>query len=446
MKRTLIKNARIVNEGETFAGSIVIEGEIIAEILRGTEQPAAPCEEVIDAKQQYLLPGVIDDHVHFREPGLTHKADILSESRAAAAGGVTSFMDMPNVVPQTTTLETLEQKFELGAQNSLVNYSFYFGATNNNANLLRQLDKTRVCGIKLFMGSSTGNMLVDRMATLEKLFNEADMLIAAHCEDQNIIRQNTETIKAQYGDDPEIGLHPVIRNAEACYSSSSLAISLARKTNARLHILHVTTEKELELFENRPLAEKKITSEACIAHLLYSKEDYATLGTRIKCNPAIKDCSDRDALRHALTTNRIDVIGTDHAPHLLSEKEGGALKAVSGMPMIQFSLVTMLELVKEGILTVEQMVNKMCHAPAELYGIDRRGYLRRGYQADLVLVDPDREWEVTSESILSKCGWSPLEHHRFSSKVEKTFVNGKVVYDGSSVDESNRGQELKFNR
>lgn len=446
MKRTLIKNARIVNEGETFNGSVVIEGENIAEILHGDEQPVAPCHETIDAQQHYLLPGIIDDHVHFREPGLTHKADIFSESRAAAAGGVTSFMDMPNVVPQTTTLEALEQKFELGARNSMVNYSFYFGATNNNVNLFRQLDKTRVCGIKLFMGSSTGNMLVDRMTTLEKLFHEADMLIAAHCEDQNIIRQNTEAIKAQYGDDPEIELHPVIRNAEACYSSSSLAVALARKANARLHILHVTTERELALFEDKPLKDKKITAEACIAHLLYSQEDYESLGTRIKCNPSIKERSDREALRKAVTTNRIDVIGTDHAPHLLSEKEGGALKAVSGMPMIQFSLVTMLELVKEGVFTIEQVVNKMCHAPAELYRIDRRGYIRQGYRADIVLVNPEKEWEVTPAGILSKCGWSPLEGRRFSSKVEKTFVNGNLVYDGSAVNESYRGEELKFNR
>ncbi len=446
MKRTLIKNARIVNEGETFNGSVVIEGENIAEILHGDEQPVAPCHETIDAQQHYLLPGIIDDHVHFREPGLTHKADIFSESRAAAVGGVTSFMDMPNVVPQTTTLEALEQKFELAARNSIVNYSFYFGATNNNVNLFRQLDKTRVCGIKLFMGSSTGNMLVDRMATLEKLFHEADMLIAAHCEDQNIIRQNTEAIKAQYGDDPEIELHPVIRNAEACYSSSSLAVALARKANAHLHILHVTTERELALFEDKPLKDKKITAEACIPHLLYSQEDYESLGTRIKCNPSIKERSDRDALRQAVTTNRIDVIGTDHAPHLLSEKEGGALKAVSGMPMIQFSLVTMLELVKEGVFTIEQVVNKMCHAPAGLYRIDRRGYIRQGYRADIVLVNPEKEWEVTPAGILSKCGWSPLEGRRFSSKVEKTFVNGNLVYDGSAVNESYRGEELKFNR
>ena len=444
MKRILIKNARIVNENEVFNGSVIIENEIISEILRDGKEPLATCDEVIDAGQQYLLPGIIDDHVHFREPGLTHKADIFSESRAAVAGGVTSFMDMPNVQPQTTTIETLEQKFELGAKNSIINYSFYFGATNNNTELLKSLDKTRVCGIKLFMGSSTGNMLVDRMAALERIFNKANILVAAHCEDQNIIRQNTEAIKAQYGEDPDVSLHPVIRNAEACYSSSSLAVSLARKTDARLHILHVTTGKELQLFEDKPIKDKKITSEACIAHLFFSKDDYATLGTRIKCNPAIKEVTNRDALRKALNSNLIDVIGTDHAPHLLTEKIGGTLKAASGMPMIQFSLVTMMELVKEGILSIEQLVQKMCHAPAELYEIHHRGYIREGYQADLVLVNPNAEWEVTSQNILSKCAWSPLEGHRFTSKVEKTFVNGKLVYDSGLVDETYRGEELKF--
>lgn len=446
MKRTLIKNARIVNEGKILIGSVVIENEIIAEILIGEKEPDISCQEIIDAHHCYLLPGIIDDHVHFREPGLTHKADIASESRAAAAGGVTSFMDMPNVMPQTTTLETLEQKFESGAKNSLINYSFYFGATNNNVELLKTLDKSHVCGIKLFMGSSTGNMLVDRMEALEKLFNETDMLIAAHCEDQNIIRQNTEAVKAKYGEDPDILFHPVIRNTKACFSSSSLAVRLARKAGARLHILHVTTEKELELFEDKPLKDKKITSEACIAHLLYAKEDYDTLGTRIKCNPAIKDRSDRDALRKALQTDLIDVIGTDHAPHLLAEKNGGALKAVSGMPMIQFSLITMMELVKKGIIGIEQLVNKMCHAPAELFQIDRRGYIRKGYQADLVLINPEHTWKLTSDLILSKCGWSPLEGHIFNSKVEKTFVNGQLVYADGRTIESHKGQALKFNR
>lgn len=444
MKRTLIRNARIVNEGETFIGSVVIDGETIAEILREDLQPEIPCEEIIDAHHSYLLPGIIDDHVHFREPGLTHKADIQSETRAAAAGGVTSFMDMPNVQPLTTTFEALEQKFALGSEKSLVNYSFYFGATNNNTELLHLLNKHRVCGIKLFMGSSTGNMLVDRTEALRRVFSEAGILIAAHCEDQNIIRQNTELYKRKYGEDPDIIYHPLIRDKEACYSSSSLAIKLAAETGARLHIMHVSTAGELKLFEDKPLNKKRITAEACIAHLFYSDEDYARLGTRIKCNPSIKDIENREALREALQTDLIDVIGTDHAPHLLSDKQGGSLKAASGIPMIQFSLVAMMELVKEGALSMEQLVKKMCHAPAELFEIHNRGFIRQGYQADLVLVNPDSGWDVTTDRILSKCGWSPLEGHHFTSEVKKTFINGQLVYSDGKVDETVRGQELQF--
>lgn len=446
MKRTWIKNARIVNEGTTYKGSVVVEGEKIAEILRGEQMPALECDETVDARSSFLLPGVIDDHVHFREPGLTQKADIGSESRAAAAGGVTSYMDMPNVIPQTTTLEALEQKFELGAEKSLVNYSFYFGATNNNTGLLGKLDRSRVCGIKLFMGSSTGNMLVDRTETLRRLFNEAELLIAAHCEDQNIIRENTERYKSLYGEDPDISFHPLIRNEEACYASSALAVKLAREAGARLHILHLTTACELDLFEDKPLEEKKITSEVCVAHLLFSDKDYTRLGSRIKCNPSIKSIENRDALRRALSTNRIDLIATDHAPHLLPEKEGGSLKAVSGMPMIQFSLVAMAELAKEGVLTIEQLVAKMCHAPARLFGISNRGFIREGYQADLVILNPAAEWEVTDGLIRSKCGWSPLEGRRFSAKVEKTFVNGNLVYSDGIVNDQIRGQALKFDR
>lgn len=444
MKRTLIKNARIVNEGETFTGSVVIEGDIIAEILHKDEQLSTPCDEIIEADNCYLIPGVIDDHVHFREPGLTHKADIASESRAAAAGGVTSFMDMPNVIPQTTTIEALEDKFRLGAEKSLINYSFYFGATNNNTDLISTLDPHRVCGVKLFMGSSTGDMLVDRMETLKRIFGSTDLLIAAHCEDQNIIRQNTEAFKAKYGDDPDIIYHPQIRSAEACYVSSSLAIKLAKEAGSRLHILHLTTAKELDLLEDKPLKDKKITAEVCIPHLFYSQEDYKTLGTRIKCNPAIKTIDDRNALRKALHTNLLDVIGTDHAPHLLTEKQGGSLKAVSGMPMIQFSLLAMMELVKEGILSMEQMVKKMSHAPAELYQINNRGFIRKGYKADLVLVNPETNWTLQKEEVLSKCGWSPLEGHTFTSKVEKTFVNGSLVYDKGKINEDYRGEELRF--
>lgn len=446
MKRTWIKNARIVNEGKTLHGSVVIEGEVIAEVLAEDTAPTEPCQEIIDAKGALLMPGVIDDHVHFRDPGLTHKADMHTESKAAAAGGVTSFMDMPNTTPQTTSIEALNAKFADAATKSVINYSFYFGATNNNADLLPTLDKSRVCGVKLFMGASTGNMLVDRMEVLRKVFANAGMLIATHCEEQSIINANTAAFKEKYGDDPDIKYHPLIRSAEACMYSSSLAIRLAKETNARLHILHISTAGELNLFEDKPLGEKQITAEACISHLYFHDKDYKTLGTRIKCNPSIKTLEDRDSLRKALSTNRIDVIGTDHAPHLLKEKEGGALKAVSGMPMIQFSLVAVMELVREGVLSLEQLVQKMCHAPAELYNIERRGYIRPGYQADLVLVNPDYERTVTADCVLSKCGWSPMEGQQFHARVEKTFVNGTLVYNGDKVDENHRGQELRFKR
>ena len=446
MKRTYIKNARIVNEGKTFEGAIVIENEVIAEVLKAGEQPVLPCDETIDAQGMYLIPGVIDDHVHFRDPGLTHKADMTSESKAAAAGGVTSYMDMPNTNPQTTNLEALEAKYQDAATKSIVNYSFYFGATNNNADDLAKLDKTRVCGVKLFMGSSTGNMLVDRMETLKNIFTHAGMLIATHCEDQHIISANTAQYKEMYGDDPDVKYHPAIRNEEACYQSSALAVQLAKETGARLHIMHISTAKELSLLENKPIEEKNITAEACVSHLFFCDKDYERFGARIKCNPAIKSEADRDALRQALTENLIDVIGTDHAPHLLSEKQGGALKAVSGMPSLQFSLNSVMELVHEGLLSIEQLVQKMCHAPATLYQIEKRGFIRPGYQADVVLLNPSKEWTVTNECILSKCGWSPMEGQTFHSKVEKTFVNGHLVYTDNHVDEAHRGQALRFCR
>ena len=444
--RTYIHNARIVNEGQTFEGAIVIENEVIAEVLKAGETPASPCDATIDAQGMYLIPGVIDDHVHFRDPGLTHKADMTSESKAAAAGGVTSYMDMPNTNPQTTTLEALEAKFEDAATKSVVNYSFYFGATNNNADDLAKLDKTRVCGVKLFMGSSTGNMLVDRMETLKNIFAHAGMLIATHCEDQNIISANAAAYKEKYGDDPDVKYHPAIRSEEACYESSALAVQLAKETGARLHIMHISTAKELTLLENKPIAEKNITAEACVSHLFFCDKDYERFGARIKCNPAIKSEADRDALRQALTENLVDVIGTDHAPHLLSEKQGGALKAVSGMPTLQFSLNSVMELVHQGILSIEQLVQKMCHAPATLYQIEKRGFIRPGYQADIVLLNPEKEWTVTGECILSKCGWSPMEGQTFHSKVEKTFVNGHLVYADNQVDENHRGQALRFCR
>lgn len=446
MKRTWIHHATIVNEGRSFTGSVVIEGEQISEVLEGDARPSSVCDEEIDAHGWFLLPGVIDDHVHFRDPGLTHKADMATETAAAAAGGVTSFMDMPNCNPQTTTLEALDRKFADAATKCVVNYSFYFGATNNNADLLARLDKTHVCGVKLFMGASTGNMLVDRMDTLRKIFSEAGMLIATHCEDQHIIRRNTELFKEKYGEDPDVCFHPMIRSEEACWESSSLAVRLAKETGARLHILHVSTARELELLENKPLHEKRITAEACVSHLFFCDEDYKTLGTRIKCNPSIKTRHDRDALRAALRTDLIDVIGTDHAPHLLSEKQGGALKAVSGMPTLQFSLASIYELVHEGVLSMEQLVQKMCHAPAELFRIKNRGYIRPGYQADLVLLNPNREWTVTPDCIESKCGWSPMEGRTFHGKVEKTFVNGTLVYADGKVDKTHRGQALVFER
>ena len=446
MKRIHIHNARIVNEGQTFCGAIVIENEVIAEVLKQGEEPSAPCDETIDAQGCYLLPGVIDDHVHFRDPGLTHKADMYTESMAAAAGGVTSYMDMPNTNPQTTTLEALENKFQDAATKSIVNYSFYFGATNNNADDLSKLDKKHVCGVKLFMGSSTGNMLVDRMETLKNIFANAGMLIATHCEDQNIISANASAYQKKYGDDPDVKYHPEIRSEEACYESSALAVQLAKETGARLHIMHISTAKELTLLEDKPIAEKNITAEACVSHLFFCDEDYEKFGTRIKCNPAIKSKKDRDALRQALTCNLIDVIGTDHAPHLLSEKQGGALKAVSGMPTLQFSLTAVMELVHQGQLSIEQLVQKMCHAPATLYQIERRGFIRPGYQADLVLVNPQKEWTVTNDCLLSKCGWSPMEGETFHSKVEKTFVNGHLVYADNQVDATHRGQALTFCR
>lgn len=444
MKRVLIFNAMIVNDGLSVLGSVVIEGEKIVEIVVEGQQPSAPCDETIDATGCYLLPGVIDDHVHFRDPGLTHKADFTTESRAAAAGGVTSVMDMPNTSPLTITLDALNAKFDIMAGKSAINYSCYFGATNNNYTMLNQLDKHRVCGVKLFMGSSTGNMLVDKMNSLLNIFNGTDLLIATHCEDQDIIRKNTERYKSKYGDDVPLRFHPSIRSTPACYHSSALAIHLAKIADARLHILHISTAKELQLFEKIPLAEKRITAEACVPHLVFSASDYQTLGTRIKCNPAIKKAENREAIQEAVNSGLIDVIATDHAPHLLTEKQGGALKAASGMPMIQFSLVSMLELVDNGVFTIEKIVEKMCHAPAQIYQIQNRGYIRTGFQADLVLVRPDTEWMVTADCIRSKCKWSPLEGHTFRWKVEKTFANGHLLYSDGQVDENYRGQELRF--
>ena len=441
----LIKNGRVIDPvtHTDEVMDVLIDGNHIVKTGYDLEAEGA---EVIDADGLVVAPGLVDTHVHFRDPGLTHKADILTESRAAAAGGVTSIMDMPNTNPLTTTLSALEQKFDLLNEKCIVNHSCYFGATNNNYTEFNQLDKHRVCGIKLFMGSSTGNMLVDKTNSLLNIFNGTDMLIATHCESQEIIKKNTEYYKKMFSDAPEVPIskHPNIRSSAACYASTELAVRMASLAGARLHVLHVSTAKELQLFSDIPLEEKHITAEACVAHLLYRQQDYKELGTRIKCNPSIKKQADRDALRNAVNTGVIDVIATDHAPHLLSEKEGGALKAMSGMPMIQFSLVSMLELAEKGIFSIETIVEKMCHAPAQIYGICDRGYVREGYKADLVLVSHGDRWEVNSENILSKCGWSPLEGNSFRWKVERTFANGHLIYSDGQVDDTYRGEELRF--
>ena len=438
--RTLIQSGTLVNEGQTFEGSIVIEDGKISQIIPNHTTPEASYDEVIDASGCFVLPGVIDDHVHFREPGLTEKADIDSESRAAAAGGVTTYFDMPNTVPQTTTLEALEEKFALAAKKSHVNYSFFFGATNNNASLFPQLDIHRIPGIKLFMGSSTGNMLVDRREALETIFASSPLPLMAHCEDTDIINRNMAEAKKNFGDDPKVTHHPEIRSEEACYESTKLAVELATKHHARLHVAHLTTAKELELFDKG----KNITAEAMVSHLYFCDRDYAALGTRIKCNPAIKTERDREALREALNDGRISVIGTDHAPHLLSQKEGGCAKAASGMPMIQFSLVTMLELVDQGVLSIERLVELMCHNPARLFEVRQRGFLREGYQADIVLVRPDTGWTVTKDVIQSKCGGSPMEGHMYLWRVERTLCNGHTVYQQGRVDTSYIGQPVAF--
>lgn len=447
MSRVLIHNATLVNEGEITQGSLVIENGRIAEILTHGKPLSAPCDEMVDASGCYLLPGVIDDHVHFRDPGLTQKADILTESSAAAAGGVTSIMDMPNTIPQTTTLEALEQKQELMAEKCLVNHSCYFGATDNNYKLFHELDERHVCGIKLFLGSSTGNMLVSQRPSLIRIFTSSPILIAAHCEDPAIIEKNTKTVKLQAGHLPvPILNHSLIRSVEACFSSAQMAVEMAQLTHARLHLLHVSTSRELRLLSNLPIGQKLITAEACVGHLWFSQGDYRKLGTLIKVNPAIKNSTHREALRKAVVDGLIDVIATDHAPHLLADKEGDALTAASGMPMIQFSLPLMLELVDKHLFTIETVVEKMCHAPARLFNICERGYLREGYRADLVLVSHGKEHKVTKESILSKCQWSPMEGTTLHWNVEKTWVNGTLVFDGEKVHTNYRGEALEFDR
>lgn len=444
MMRTLIKNGTIVNEGRSFLGDLVVNGEQIEEIYEG-KAPRGIYDQVIDASGCFVLPGVIDDHVHFREPGLTRKADIESESRAAAFGGVTSYFEMPNTNPQTTTLEALEDKFALGAQKSHVNYSFFFGATNDNVDSFDRLDVHRIPGIKLFMGSSTGNMLVDKYESLQQIFVKAKKLglpVMTHCEDTDIINRNMAAYQKKYGEDPDVKFHPEIRSVEACYESSSLAVKLAKESGAHLHIAHVTTARELEFFGK----DENITGEAVIAHLYFSDEDYADKKAFIKCNPAIKTVKDRQALREALADGRISVVGTDHAPHEWKDKQGGCAKAASGMPMVQFSLVSMLELVDEGVLSIERMVEVMSHHPAKLFQVDKRGFLRPGYQADIVIVRPHSAWTVQKEIIQSKCGWSPMEGHEYQWQVEQTICNGHLIYNKGEFDEAYRGEELTFRK
>ena len=444
--RILISNPTIVNNSEQFRGSIVVNNGKIVEILRGDELPRAECDEIVEATGLYLIPGVIDAHVHFREPGLTEKATIATESRAAAAGGVTSYMEMPNTVPQTTTIKALKEKFAIAANDSVVNYSFYFGATNTNVTDFAKLNPKNVCGIKLFMGSSTGNMLVDKQAQLEEIFRTATLPVAAHCEDSTIIAQNTQRIKESIGEDADVKYHPEIRSAEACYQSTKCAVELARKFGTQLHVTHISTARELELFAAGNTAEKRITAEVTPSHLTFCDEDYATLGTKIKCNPAIKSADDREALRKALNEGVIDLVGTDHAPHLPKDKVGGALKATSGMPSIQFSLRSMLRLVDEGVLSIETLVQRMCHAPAQIFSISKRGFIEKGYHADFVLLNPDKPSTVTTAEIISKCGWSPFEGTTFKWAVEQTWSNGECVYKDGKINEDIRGKALRFNR
>ena len=439
--KTLIYGATIVNEGRSFKGCLTLENDLIASVTEGEAVPEGHFDLRLNAEDCVVMPGVIDDHVHFREPGLTAKADIESESRAAAYGGVTTFFEMPNTLPQTTTLDALNQKLELAQGKSHVNYSFFFGATNQNAHLFERLDPKRVPGIKLFMGASTGNMLVDRLETLENIFKNAPLPIMTHCEDTQLVNQNMAEAKRLYGDDPAVEHHPAIRSAEACYHSSALAVELATKYGAQLHVAHLTTARELSLFGHNP----RITAEAVIAHLWFSDADYRTRGTQIKCNPAVKTSVDRDALRAALTDGRISVVATDHAPHLVSDKIGGCAKAASGMPMVQFSLPAMLELCEKGVLTIERVVELMCHAPARLFAVSKRGFIKPGYKADLAIVRRGEPWTVTKDCIQSKCQWSPMEGEKFRWRVVQTICNGHLLLDeDGTFDSQYRGEEVAF--
>lgn len=442
--KTLITGARVVNEGRIVEKDVLVENEFIAAILPAGSRVSA--DRVIEASGKYLLPGVIDDQVHFREPGLTHKGDLYTESRAAVAGGVTSFMEMPNTQPQTITQELLEAKFRRAAEVSAANFSFYMGATNDNLEELLRTNPSTTCGIKVFMGASTGNMLVDNPETLRAIFAKAPTLVAVHCEDESTIKENTVRLRCLYGDDIPVQFHPAIRSEEACYLSSSMAVSLAREYGTRLHVLHLSTARELELFETGlPIEEKRITAEVCVHHLWFTDTDYSTRGSLIKWNPAIKTAADREALWNALREDRLDVVATDHAPHTREEKKNPYTSCPSGAPMVQHSLVAMLEMSVQGRIALEKVVEKMCHAPARLFRIDRRGFIREGYYADLVLVDPSSAWTVNRENILYKCGWSPLEGITFSHRVTHTWVNGHLVWINGQFDDSRLGMRLKFN-
>lgn len=446
MDKTVIHNAIVVNEGTRFHGYVVIDGERIEMVGRG-DAPAQllnNANAVHDADGAYLLPGCIDDQVHFRDPGLTHKADMATESRAAVAGGVTSFMDMPNTIPQTITLDALNDKHKRAAEVSVANYSFFIGATNDNIDTLLSCDYSKVPGVKLFLGASTGNMLVDNSDALNRIFSEMPSLIAIHSEDEEVIRRNREAMMARYGEDVPVEEHPNIRSVEACYKSTERAVAMAKAHGARLHVLHISTAKELTLLTNEPLSEKKITAEVCAHHLWWTADDHATLGTRIKWNPAIKTANDRQALLEGLNSGLIDIVATDHAPHLLSEKQGGALKAASGAPLVQFSLPMMLQLADEGIFTVEKVVDVMAHRPAQLFKIENRGYIRPGYYADLTIVAPQSPYMVTDEMVLSRCGWTPLAGTTLNNKVQSTYVNGHRVYHNGDIDDSCHGKALKF--
>ncbi len=446
MNTILIKNAKIVNEGVIFEGDVLIENEYIVEIGESISPKLSSCK-IIDAEGSYLIPGAIDDQVHFREPGLTHKGDIASESKAAVAGGITSYIEQPNTIPNAITQEVLEEKYQIAARTSYANYSFMMGGTNDNLEEILKTNPKNVAGIKLFLGSSTGNMLVDNEEALEKIFSSTKMLIAVHCEDENTIKANLERYKLQFGDDIPVEFHHLIRSEEACYLSSSKAIALAKKTGARLHVFHLSTAKEMELFTNKiPLEEKQITAEVCIHHLWFTEEDYKSKGNFIKWNPAVKTANDRKVLWEALLDDRIDVIATDHAPHTLEEKKKIYTQAPSGGPLVQHALVAMFEANHQGKISIEKIVEKMCHNPAKIFKIEKRGFIKLGYFADLVIVNPSLPWNVKPENIFYKCGWSPFDGYNFKSRITHTFVNGELVYQNFKVKEIPVGKRLLFNR